>query len=385
MDLLAKIKGLRSVIGKDAKLGSQPNKIHSTIKKRVSTGSHAVDILLGGDDKVGRGVPVGRILDVFGDPSEGKSTLAESIIVQFQKAGGMGVLFLAEPAIDLGRLEKEGCNIDELVIVEPPCLEDGLEQLQFFLMNKEKDPEICNLPCVIVYDTLAHAPLKSQITTGVFKGDGLQAKPRYIRKGLETISLMLARSSTTLIAVSQAIANFTPYAPPSTSGGSGVSYWSSARLYIKRRSYIQSGGKPDGIVTNVRIQKSKIDGCLVQRKLPIYIRHTTGIDPVWSLFYALEKSGIFPVKKGWFNIELLDYDSVNDTFLTPEEAAKRAADRSIAASSSKPDPCPPRNFRFEDLMEHIRSRNPLIERLAKALEVQVNSVVPELEDDGKET
>jgi len=271
---------------------SSRDKLVSSVKFRIPTGCDGLDTVLGG------GLPSGRVFELYGDFSDGKTTLSESIIVQCQHLGGVSLLLLTEPTVDLDRLSLQGCDLDSLLISEPSCLEDGFDEIISFLKTKDASKELRGVPGLIVWDTLPSAPLRTEIE-GKKWGEGMMAKPRLIRKGLSILAHPLAKHHTSLLALSQTIASPTPYTPVSTSGGGGLKFWSSLRLHIKRRRRCDDiDGKPDGILSSVKISKSKVHDCLVARDAFVYIGHTRGIDNDLSSYYQLEGAA-YKYNRGW--------------------------------------------------------------------------------------
>lgn len=270
---------------------AQPEKIVSEIKQRIPTGTDTLDALLGG------GLPCGRVYELYGDQSEGKSSICEKLLISCQKAGGMAGVILSEPAISLPRLERQGCVMGELLITEPDTLEQGFEELIRILKRKMADDTLRPLPGLFIWDTLPSAPLKSDLEDSNPFASGMMAKPRMIRRGLETVGMLLARSQTSLIGVSQTIQSPKPYTPVQTGGGGGLKFWSSARFHVRRKQFVADRNEvPHGILVNVRITKNKIEGCLVQRDAPIYIRHKSGVDNDLSSFYFLQED-VFEFRK----------------------------------------------------------------------------------------
>jgi len=296
--------------------------IYADIIDSVSTGCTPLDCALIGSANPKGGLPYGRMIEIFGDSSEGKSTLAESVLAQNSKKGGIGILLLTEGCIDKKRLEKLGVDLSSLVTLEVSTIEDGFDSAAllvkqikgFTLEEKNRDSaleKLKDLPIVIVWDSI------SQCTTRAsFKSDdpsrwsgGMADVARAIREKLRVHSSTFSRGRVCFIFVSQTIKQLGMWGGSTTPGGSGIKFASSIRMEISRTDWIDGKSGREGIISEVNIVKSKVS--VPFRKVIVPIRFETGIDNDLSLWYALKDTGIFKSSGGWNYVTLPDGTTKN--------------------------------------------------------------------------
>jgi len=214
----------------------------------ISTGALSLDISLG----IG-GVPQGRIVEIWGQESSGKTTTCLSIIAEAQKAGGMCAIVDVEHALDPVWATNIGCNVDHLLISQPDCAEDALEITERLVRSNEVS--------VVVVDSVAalvpHAEIEGQM------GDshiGLQA--RLMSQALRKLTAVVANSKTCLIFVNQIREKIGVMfgSPETTSGGNALKFYASVRIRISRGDSIKFPGSDTLVGTMVKydIKKNKL-------------------------------------------------------------------------------------------------------------------------------
>ena len=212
----------------------------------ISTGSLGLDIGLG----IG-GVPRGRIVEVYGPESSGKTTLALHIMAEAQKAGGTCAIVDAEHALDPGYAKKLGCNVDELLISQPDAGEQALEITDTLVRSGALD--------VVVVDSVAALVPRAELEGEM--GDhhvGLQA--RLMSQALRKLTGSISRSRTTVIFINQIRMKIGVMfgSPETTTGGNALKFYSSVRLDIRRIGQIKDRDQVVGNQTRVKVVKNKM-------------------------------------------------------------------------------------------------------------------------------
>lgn len=212
----------------------------------VSTGCLSLDLALG----VG-GVPRGRIIEIYGPESSGKTTLAQHIVAEVQRAGGLAAFVDAEHALDPEYAQKIGVNIDELFISQPDNGEQALEIVETLVRSNAVD--------VVVIDSVAALTPKAEIEGDM--GDshmGLQA--RLMSQALRKLASIVSKSKTTVIFINQIRMKIGVVFgnPETTPGGNALKFYASIRIEIRRSAQIKQGEKIVGNRTKVKIVKNKV-------------------------------------------------------------------------------------------------------------------------------
>lgn len=212
----------------------------------VSSGCLSLDIALG----VG-GAPRGRIMEIYGPESSGKTTLAQHIVAEVQKVGGIAAFIDAEHALDPDYARKIGVNVDELLISQPDTGEQALEILETLVRSNAVD--------VVVVDSVAALVPKAEIEGDM--GDqhmGLQA--RLMSQALRKLTGVVGKTKTIVIFINQirmkigiVFGN-----PETTTGGNALKFYSSIRIEIRRAAQIKLGEKIIGNRVKVKIVKNKV-------------------------------------------------------------------------------------------------------------------------------
>ena len=212
----------------------------------VSTGSIGLDVALG----IG-GVPKGRVVEIYGPESSGKTTLTLQIVAEAQKTGGTAAFVDAEHALDPAYAEKLGVNVDELLVSQPDTGEQALEITDMLVRSGAVD--------VIVVDSVAALTPKAEIEGEM--GDshmGLQA--RLMSQALRKLTGNIKRSNAMVVFINQIRMKIGVMfgSPETTTGGNALKFYSSVRMDIRRIGAIKKGDEVIGNQTRVKVVKNKV-------------------------------------------------------------------------------------------------------------------------------
>jgi len=212
----------------------------------VSTGSLGLDIALGCG-----GLPRGRVVEIYGPESSGKTTLTLQVIAQMQKLGGTAAFVDAEHALDPIYAEKIGVNVDDLLVSQPDTGEQALEITDMLVRSGSVD--------IVVIDSVAALTPKAEIEGDM--GDshmGLQA--RLMSQALRKLTANIKRSNTLVIFINQIRMKIGVMfgSPETTTGGNALKFYASVRLDIRRIGSVKKGDEIIGNETRVKVVKNKV-------------------------------------------------------------------------------------------------------------------------------
>jgi recombination protein RecA len=230
--------------GTVSQLGSQPT---FDISRVISTGTLAVDDALG----IG-GLPLGRIVEIFGPEASGKTSLALAVVAEAQKLGGKCMFVDAEHALDSEYAKGMGVNLDNLYITQPDCGEDALEIVDEVTRSGAMS--------VIVVDSVSALVPKSEIE-GEMSEEKIGVQARLMSRALRKLTPNVSKTSTILIFINQIRHKIGVMfgSPETTSGGQALKFYASVRLDVRKSNTIKnSSGEPIGTIHKVKVVKNKV-------------------------------------------------------------------------------------------------------------------------------
>ena len=287
----------------------------------VSTGSLGLDIALG----IG-GLPKGRVIEIFGPESSGKTTLTLQAIAECQKEGGTAAFIDAEHALDPSYAEKLGVNVDELLLSQPDTGEQALEITDMLVKSNSVD--------LIVVDSVAALTPRAEIEGEM--GDhhvGLQA--RLMSQALRKITGNIQRSNAMVIFINQIRMKIRVMFgnPETTTGGNALKFYSSVRLDIRRIGSVKEGDEVIGNETRVKVVKNKVSPPFKQAEFQIM--YGQGINVEGEILEYGQKLGLVEKAGAWYshNGEKIGQGKVNaSNFLKENSKIKNSLLKEIRNS-----------------------------------------------------
>ena len=253
----------------------------------ISTGSVALDVALGCG-----GLPRGRVVEIYGPESSGKTTLTLHAIAEAQRAGGVCAFIDAEHALDTAYARRLGVELEDLLVSQPDCGEQALEICDTLVRTGAID--------LIVVDSVAALVPRAEIEGDM--GDahmGLQA--RLMSQALRKLTALLSRTRTSIVFINQLRQKIgVVYGnPETTTGGNALKFYASVRLDIRRKKAIKRGDETIGSECKVKVVKNKLAPPF--READFEILYGVGVNKLGELVDTAEKHGLVEKSGTWYS------------------------------------------------------------------------------------
>jgi len=293
----------------------------------IPTGALAVDLALG----VG-GIPRGRVIEIFGPESSGKTTLMLHVIANAQRAGGLAAFIDAEHALDPAYAKRLGVNLDDLLVSQPDSGEEALSICETLARSNALD--------VIVIDSVAALVPKAELEGEMGMATmGMQA--RLMSQALRKLTAVLARAKTTCVFTNQMREKVGVMFgnPETTPGGKALKFYASVRIDIRRKDTLKDGaGNAVGNHVKVKIVKNKVAPPFAEAEFDIIYNH--GINKEGSVLDVGIENGVIDKKGAWlqFDGELIGQgkEAAQKALTESPELLRKITDAILTKRNSQP-------------------------------------------------
>src|SRR5690348_8846031 len=319
-DLEAAISTITKTYGDGSIMRLGDARAHTKIDV-IPTGALAIDLALG----VG-GIPRGRVVEIFGPESSGKTTVMLHVVANAQKGGGLAAFIDAEHALDPGYAKKLGVNLDDLLVSQPDSGEEALTICETLARSNALD--------VIVVDSVAALVPKAELEGEMGMATmGMQA--RLMSQALRKLTAILNKSKTTCVFTNQLREKVGVMFgnPETTPGGKALKFYASVRIDIRRKDTLKdAAGNATGNHVKVKIVKNKVAPPFAEAEFDIIYNH--GIDKEGSILDVGVEAGVVEKKGAWlqFNGELIGQgkEAAKKGLLEKPDVAKKIVEAIMA-------------------------------------------------------
>ncbi|MCC6952458.1 MAG: recombinase RecA [Phycisphaerales bacterium] len=253
----------------------------------ISTGALSLDLALGG-----KGIPRGRIVEIFGPESSGKTTLALTVAAHAQKEGGVAAVIDAEHALDPSWARKIGVNIDDLLVSQPDTGEQALEICELLVRSNAVD--------IIIVDSVAALVPRSEIE-GEMGESSVGVQARLMSQAMRKLTGIIARSNCTVVFINQIREKIGVMfgSPETTPGGRALKFYASVRIDVRRTGALKEGDITIGSRTRARVVKNKVAPPF--RDAEFDIMYTEGISMAGDLIDLASGCEVVQKSGAWFS------------------------------------------------------------------------------------